>query len=217
MVVSSRNTKDSSSSDRRKASETLQKEMPRPKDVHQPEKSETFEDQPVRTPPVALHQAVASASAICQRRAIQKVNQLERLGINLPTVVTATSTSTEPVDLPKYYNPGAINPAKYAERMQKRKLLWSHKKDEDTLNKWNNTKFAQDADGKVASKFMRLMGIKDTSKVSESEPVNTVKPDTLTTQEEMFNSMEQQYEMARQATHTMRGVGLGFSSQSKPF
>lgn len=36
--------------------------------------------------------------------------------------------------------------------------------------------------------------------------------DGLKQQEEMFSSMEQQYEVARTATHTMRGVGLGFSS-----
>lgn len=36
--------------------------------------------------------------------------------------------------------------------------------------------------------------------------------EVLKKQEEMFSSMEQQYEVARTATHTMRGVGLGFGS-----
>lgn len=31
------------------------------------------------------------------------------------------------VALPKYYNPAAVNPLKYAEQMQKRKLLWNNK------------------------------------------------------------------------------------------
>lgn len=34
-------------------------------------------------------------------------------------------------------------------------------------------------------------------------------------QEELFSSMEQQYEVARTATHTMRGVGLGFGSYQR--
>lgn len=51
------------------------------------------------------------------------------------------------------------------------------------------------------------MGIKGEAK-------DVAKPgiDSLKKQEEMFNSMEAQYEVARTATHTMRGVGLGFGS-----
>lgn len=64
--------------------------------------------------------------------------------------------------------------------------------------------------GKVASKFKRLMGIRNPSEAegSTGRPV----PDVLKRQEEMFSSMEAQYEVARTATHTMRGVGLGFST-----
>lgn len=29
------------------------------------------------------------------------------------------------IAVPKYYNPAAVNPLKYAEQVQKRKLLWS--------------------------------------------------------------------------------------------
>lgn len=32
--------------------------------------------------------------------------------------------------MPKYYNPAAVNPLKYAEQVQKRKLLWSKKPEE---------------------------------------------------------------------------------------
>lgn len=60
--------------------------------------------------------------------------------------------------------------------------------------------------GKVASKFKRLMGIKGQT---DTDPSGT---DVLKKQEEMFSSMEAQYEVARTATHTMRGVGLGFGS-----
>lgn len=51
------------------------------------------------------------------------------------------------------------------------------------------------------------MGIKGTP----IEPPKTTN-DSLKKQEEMFTSMEAQYEVARTATHTMRGVGLGFGS-----
>uniref|UniRef100_A0A1B0DL15 Small acidic protein-like domain-containing protein n=1 Tax=Phlebotomus papatasi TaxID=29031 RepID=A0A1B0DL15_PHLPP len=118
-----------------------------------------------------------------------------------------------------YYNPGVVNPSRYAEQMQKRKLLWSHKKAdnvEQAAAKWETAKFSQDQDGKVASKFMRLMGIKEPPKAggggSSGSGVDLVKK-----QEELFSTMEQQYEVARQVTHTMRGVGLGFTSQSRPF
>lgn len=43
------------------------------------------------------------------------------------------------------------------------------------------------------------------------------KPDILKKQEEMFNNMEQQYEVARATTHTQRGVGLGYASGGFPF
>lgn len=59
----------------------------------------------------------------------------------------------------------------------------------------------------MANKFKRLMGIKDSANETERAPV-----DILKKQEEMFSSMEAQYEVARTATHTMRGVGLGFGS-----
>jgi len=40
--------------------------------------------------------------------------------------VQQVKTSTG-IELPKYYNPAAMNPARYAEQMQKRKLLWGNK------------------------------------------------------------------------------------------
>jgi len=81
------------------------------------------------------------------------------------------------IELPSYYNPVAVNPNKYAEQIQKRKLLWGNKQNNEvvkqveetkpaatTPNKtatiWQSTKFG-DQDGKVTAKFKRLMGIKD--------------------------------------------------------
>lgn len=128
--------------------------------------------------------------------------QLKKLGIELPT----------------YYNPSVVNQTRYADQIQKRKLLWQKKQPETeqpsssgTKGKiWNVTTFAQDRDGKQAEKFKRLMGIKETESSSKGSK------DMLKKQEEMFSSMEQQYEVARTATHTMRGVGLGFGSYQPP-
>ncbi|XP_055376691.1 arginine/serine-rich coiled-coil protein 2-like isoform X2 [Condylostylus longicornis] len=148
------------------------------------------------------------------------------------TMAAGAAAATTPTSLaiPSYYNPNVVNPTKIAEQVQKRKLLWSHKKNEDTAaKKWDGATFAQDNDGKVASKFMRLMGIKPksdgtttnisniggdiSSNVGEGAPL----PENVKKREEMFSSMEQQYEVARQVTHTMRGVGLGFGSAPKHF
>ncbi|GAB0099228.1 hypothetical protein DMENIID0001_150760 [Sergentomyia squamirostris] len=148
-------------------------------------------------------------------RTQQRVHQLEKMGIDLKK-----TNETASIELPSYYNPGVVNPSRYAEQMQKRKLLWSHKKTdcvEQAAAKWETAKFSQDQDGKVASKFMRLMGIKDPPKAAGSTSSSSSGVDLVKKQEELFSTMEQQYEVARQVTHTMRGVGLGFSSQSRPY
>jgi len=123
---------------------------------------------------------------------------------------TASKLPPEPkIELPAYYNPNVINVNKFAEQQKKRKLLWSGKKDEPAKDvaKWGGAKFSQDSDGTKATKFMRLMGIKDAPK---PEATAAAKPS-----DELFSSMEQQYEVARQVTHISRGVGLGFGS--RPF
>lgn len=76
--------------------------------------------------------------------------------------------------------------------------------------------------GKVASKFKRLMGIRGnagsggatatTDDGGNQTILPTLTAEGLKKQQEMFSSMEQQYEVARTTTHTMRGVGLGFGS-----
>lgn len=133
---------------------------------------------------------------------------------------SSTSTTDASVDLPSYYNPAAINVAKYTSQIQKRKLLWSNKNAKPNADKWQQTaQFSKDEDGKVASKFMRLMGIKtavgtDGAGEGSSAAAAEKKPnDIAKKQADMFSTMEQQYEIARQATHTMRGMGLGFSRQ----
>lgn len=148
------------------------------------------------------------------------------MSLQLPKMPLSTATTTaikliEPVIAPP---PNLISPllasARYTEQMQKRKLLWGNKKVEGeqqqtTNNKWEQTRFSQDSDGKMASKFLRLMGMKDAPKVADDEIQKA--PDSIKKQNEMLSSMEQQYEVARQMTHTMRGMGLGFGSQPRNF
>ncbi|XP_055908004.1 arginine/serine-rich coiled-coil protein 2 isoform X2 [Eupeodes corollae] len=136
------------------------------------------------------------------------------------TSVVISKTDGTPIALPTYYNPNIINPTKYAEQVQKRKLIWGAKKAEDTSAKWGHATFSEDSDGKVASKFMRLMGIKSAPKPGDSPadvPAQEKKGPDVKSRQAMFSNMEQQYEVARQVTHTMRGVGLGFGSQSRQY
>ncbi|XP_064214346.1 arginine/serine-rich coiled-coil protein 2 isoform X2 [Tribolium castaneum] len=116
-----------------------------------------------------------------------------------------------PSDGDRFFMPGITG--RFRDQIERRKQLWQKKDTNPTDNKngqskkvWETTTFAQDTDGKVASKFKRLMGIKGATDGAGSTT------DVLKKQEEMFSSMEQQYEVARTATHTMRGVGLGFGS-----
>lgn len=176
------------------------------------EKSKSPEISAVLAPPINTVNPVAAE---------RKLAKLDQLGITLhANSLNATSSTPgiklpEGVAIPAYYNPNAINVTKYAEQIQKRKLLWSSKKAEPAAatSTWNKATFSQDTDGKVASKFMRLMGIKDATAVP---PPETAEND-LDKQKKLFSTMEQQYEVARQVTHTMRGVGLGFGSQPRQF
>ncbi len=128
------------------------------------------------------------------------------------------------VELPKYYNPTAINPLKYAEQIKKRKMLWGPKKTNDSdeslvnkvettseepspvkqsFNKWENTNFGS---SQANEKFRRLMGIK-------SGPTPSSSGGSVSSSSSLFAAQEQQYEKARAVTHTMRGLGLGFGGQ----
>ncbi|XP_062587693.1 arginine/serine-rich coiled-coil protein 2-like isoform X2 [Saccostrea cucullata] len=118
------------------------------------------------------------------------------------------------VAVPKYYNPAAVNPLKYAEQVQKRKLLWSKAKEhkEDKEKEWQHTAFNQDENGKMATKFKKLMGLKE----GADEGIGSATVETeeqKKKREELFSRLDKDYEFARMTTHTQRGVGLGFSSQ----
>jgi len=174
-------------------------------------------------PTLSSGSGAASPTRNITFHAERKLAKLDSLGLSLnqniatpttamPSSAASSSASVEGVEIPAYYNPNAINVVKYASQIQKRKLLWSGKKTEtETIQKtWGNATFSQDTDGKVASKFMRLMGIKDAIKPGQEAPTSSGDEDK---QKKLFSTLDQQYEVARQVTHTMRGVGLGFGSQ----
>lgn len=121
------------------------------------------------------------------------------------------------VAVPKYYNPAAVNPLKYAEQMQKRKLLWSKVKTdnkEEGAATWGGTSFSQDQDGKVAHKFRKLMGMKEGEEEEEDDrPANE---EQQLKQQQLFDQLDKEYEFARMTTHTHRGIGLGFQSLGLP-
>ena len=151
---------------------------------------------------------------------------------NVKAKLNANNDPDVPMDIANFTAPILVS-QRYTEQMQKRKLLWSNKKiavtasvptstPPTTTNKWETAKFSQDTDGKVQSKFLRLMVMKDAPPTNkqlgsaEQEP-NSGPPDMVKKQNEMFSTMENQYEVARQVTHTMRGMGLGFGTQPRQF
>lgn len=145
------------------------------------------------------------------------------------------------VDLPKYYNPAAINPLRYAEQIKKRKMLWSkpagdgggpsaapaapapevvtppqntnYTQPQTSFNQWETTNLG---DSRANEKFRRLMGIKATAPAPAPAPPAAKGHAPVKDTEKMFREQEQQYERARAATHTQRGLGLGFSGSAAP-
>ncbi|XP_031832218.1 uncharacterized protein LOC116426811 isoform X2 [Nomia melanderi] len=159
-----------------------------------------------------------------EEKSRNKLAQLEKLGIELKAPEGGDPPAPGIQNEQNYYNPLATaTQGKYAEQIQKRKLLWANKSKQDdgktstaasTANTWVGTTFTHDQDGKVTAKFKRLMGIKDDLPTAATAGA---KPDILKKQEEMFNNMEQQYEVARATTHTQRGVGLGYATGGYQF
>ncbi|XP_066255576.1 arginine/serine-rich coiled-coil protein 2-like isoform X4 [Euwallacea similis] len=163
-----------------------------------------------------------------KEKADKRMDRLDKLGIefkpdNYPAsaIEEAELKSTQG---DRFFVPGITG--RFRDQIEKRKLLWHKAKEEDSTavakpstttaslamgagskssKVYEATTFADD---KTSSKFKRLMGIRETD--TSNLPVKST--DVLKKQQEMFTSMEAQYEVARTATHTMRGVGLGFGS-----
>ncbi|XP_053617442.1 arginine/serine-rich coiled-coil protein 2 isoform X2 [Plodia interpunctella] len=140
----------------------------------------------------------------------KKLEVMEKMGLQIKTPGGAMTTARQLRAAAGVAPAALVGCNKIMDQVQKRKLLWSNKNKSEAKEaaKWSGTRFAQDNDGKQVSKFMRLMGIKDQAAVKEPPPDMTADP--IKKQEELFQAMQAQYEVARATTHTMRGVGLGF-------
>lgn len=135
----------------------------------------------------------------------------------------SSKTKEEPnLEMPKYYNPQAMNTLKLTDQIKKRQMLWSKPKPEaqgnqaleqsgsakepkQSFNKWESTNFGN---SQVNEKFRRLMGIKG----GAANP--SAKTEQSSSSSSVTANLEQQYERARAITHTQRGLGLGFGGQS---
>jgi hypothetical protein len=113
------------------------------------------------------------------------------------------------VKIPTFYNPNVVNPLVYAEQERKRKLLWSKSDTTSTINV--GKAIVESQDEKNALKFRKLMGIKETnSEMLTGSSTN----DLNKMQNKTFDALDKEYQFARMATHTHRGMGLGFLSQA---
>jgi len=143
---------------------------------------------------------LTAASLQIQQQAMENMLKLQK-----------ETTAKTGVEIPSYYTVGAINPVKYAEQVQKRKLLWSKTKEKETNSQWNTTSLSGDADDKSKEKFKKLMGIKqDASKEDEKE----LEEQQEMKQKDLFEKLDREYQFARMATHTHKGIGLGFGGAS---
>ncbi|GFR69093.1 arginine/serine-rich coiled-coil protein 2 [Elysia marginata] len=162
---------------------------------------------PPTKPPVPLMANLVTSTASLQAAT---VSAAEAAMQSMLALQKETEEKTG-VEIPKYYNPAAINPVKYAEQVQKRKLLWSKTKDKDVNSQWNATGLSSDHDDKSKEKFRKLMGIKGEGSTGPEEETAEEHEKEIK-QKELFDKLDKEYQFARMATHTHRGIGLGFGS-----
>jgi len=110
------------------------------------------------------------------------------------------------IQIPNFYNAGAVNPLQYAEQQRKRKLLWS-KTNENTSTSKVGAAMTEGQDEKTAEKFRKLMGLK--TSVDDSSRADAIKQINIE-QQQTFDSLDKEYQVARITTHLRKGVGLGF-------
>ncbi|CAB3364499.1 Hypothetical predicted protein [Cloeon dipterum] len=187
-----------------------------------------------RSPP-AIPEVVPSSSAAINTAEKCRPNYLNSgslseaarssgvLGEKDRSISPPAAKSQEAIQLSSGIVPGLTNNptlSRIQEQLQKRRALWSTKSAaaKETCaksgNNWESTTLPKDNDGKMTAKFKRLMGMKGVE--AEPEPRGPKKPPAAAEQhkqqDEMFNKMERQYEVARLATHSYRGIGLGFGT-----
>ncbi|KAA3676698.1 uncharacterized protein DEA37_0015239 [Paragonimus westermani] len=176
---------------------------------------------PSYLPTTTTTPAVTTASLVPRINAQEILNQIQKHQEAQAKAQAIAAAAT--ANLPKYYNPTSVNPLKLAEQQEKRKLLWSKKKDDSGDPKdsktslWTTTSIiAGKGDTAAAAKFRKLMGIHDDTDLKPRDgrdtDIDTDAQKRAEEQAELFRRLELEYEQSRALTHTQRGVGLGFSS-----
>lgn len=149
------------------------------------------------------------------KRLERKVARIDKLGLEV-------FNDLKPGQSSGFYNAGGGPASRITEQIQKRRLLWGAKKETPpvgetetagTSKNWEAATFKGDNDGRMTEKFKRLMGIKGDGVPAASSKAGS---SLIQKQEEMFSQMEAEYQVARMATHTHRGIGLGFGTFQVP-
>lgn len=162
--------------------------------------------------PVVTTQDATKPGSVLSMSTQELLNQIQK---HQEAVAKAQAiAAAAAANLPKYYNPGSVNAVKLAEQQEKRKLLWSKKKEDNAqdtkASAWTTTSLvAGKGDSAAAAKFRKLMGIHDDPGQDGSQDDAQKRAEE---QAELFRRLEYEYEQSRALTHTQRGVGLGFSS-----
>jgi hypothetical protein len=71
----------------------------------------------------------------------------------------------------------------------------------------------ENQDERTAQKFRKLMGIKDDNDPNGQNSIKKVE-EISKMQQNAFEALDKEYAFARMATHTHRGIGLGFLSHA---
>ncbi|XP_015788336.1 arginine/serine-rich coiled-coil protein 2 isoform X2 [Tetranychus urticae] len=130
---------------------------------------------------------------------------------------SSLTASTTSANVPRYYKQATFNATKYAIQEEKKKLLWSSTKKDDSQSKetpkvWHGLQFSGAQGQQMTEKFLKLMGSKTTTAPDKIEDQDSM----VKYQENLFKDLDKQYSLARMSTHTHRGIGLGFSSHPSP-
>ncbi|CAJ0941282.1 unnamed protein product, partial [Mesorhabditis belari] len=116
----------------------------------------------------------------------------------------------------------------HAEKLKERKLIWHGKKDGEAeqaeegesssmdqqaaknMGMWSSAIAATGVDNKQAEKFKRLLGFKGAASQQAPQTSSADVSAEREKQKNMLKSLDRQFAIARETTHTGRGLGLGF-------
>eukprot|EP00053_Salpingoeca_punica_P008367 m.75252 g.75252 ORF g.75252 m.75252 type:complete len:173 (+) comp14570_c0_seq2:701-1219(+) len=116
--------------------------------------------------------------------------------------------------------PLSLQPSASADVNNKRKMLWSSKKDTGaTYNHWEDASIADDSSGEKTEKFMKLMGMKKGGAAAAAKhSAGDHKPDAHSAKSDpqMQKQLEKEFEQGRAKLYApgMRTAGLGFGGAS---